>query len=399
MGAGAFEERGERNFNRSFDNMSEAGSERAPRRPGGYNEQGDGRIRDFSNWERKGPLTPTVPSASNARPISRDGPRDGRKNSPAPAWGEGRSQEGSRPPRREFADRPPIERAPTAAEMDNQWRTKMRPDPPATKTPTLSPSPSHKGTSTPASPASGSKAPLAETRETPSAPAPPTTRPRLNLAKRTVSTADPNTASPLSSATTVADVAPKSSPFGAAKPIDTFAREQEIEEKREAALKAKKEVEEKAKEQKKAEKAAADEKVREERALKGEKNGPPSPTTERKMNGQKAANGGESPVQPAPGKKFEILRRVTAPNGEISNLDGSGDLEDGDAPDEEADLDGLGSANGTIPDDKSVKPQEIVRDIGDKSGKGTTETMDSDGWATVTKASKKGRGGARALAS
>ena len=219
MGMGSADERGERNFNRSFDNMSEAGSERAPRRTGGFNDQGDGKVRDFSNWERKGPLTPTIPSAGSARPVSRDGPRDGRKNSPAPAWGEGRSQEGSRPPRREFSDRPPIERAPTAAEMDNQWRTKMRPDPPAVKTPTLSPSPSHKGLSTPASPASGTKATLAEPRDTAPTPAPPTTRPKLNLAKRTVSTADPNTsASPLSSATTAAD-APKSSPVGAAKNI------------------------------------------------------------------------------------------------------------------------------------------------------------------------------------
>jgi len=53
----------------------------------------------------------------------------------AAAWGEGRPQGsqdgGSRPPRREFQERPVVERTPTAAEQDSQWRTKMRPDAPA----------------------------------------------------------------------------------------------------------------------------------------------------------------------------------------------------------------------------------------------------------------------------
>merc|ERR1712093_291727 len=42
----------------------------------------------------------------------------------------------------------------------------------------------------------------------------------------------------------------KASPFGAARPIDTAAKEKEIEEKKAAAAKEKKEAEEKAKEEK-----------------------------------------------------------------------------------------------------------------------------------------------------
>ncbi len=193
---------------RSFtnDNMSDAGSERGSRRAFGGD---DGKVRDFGNWERRGPLSPAAAGPTSLREGGRQGSKDGyniRKNSPS--WGEGRgegrSQDGSRPPRREFTERPPPDRQPTAPELDNQWRTKMRPDAP--------------------------KAPTPEASE-PSSPAPPSgpaTRPRLNLQKRTVSEADP-----VASPAQVSDA--KASPFGAARPVDTAAKEKEVEEKRQLA--------------------------------------------------------------------------------------------------------------------------------------------------------------------
>lgn len=197
-------------------------------------------MRDFGNWTRKGPLSPLPQQErgglrDGGRPRTNDGPaaegfRD-RRTSPA-QWGEGRPAQGSqdggsRPPRREFQERPVVERTPTAAEQDNQWRTKMKPDAPAAKSPITS----REGSEAPSSPAVASAAPVS--------------RPKLNLAKRTVSEA-PDQASPTSAAGDA-----KASPFGAARPIDTAAKEKEIEEKRLAAIKEKKEAEEKAKEEKK----------------------------------------------------------------------------------------------------------------------------------------------------
>ncbi|GAD97760.1 predicted protein, partial [Paecilomyces variotii No. 5] len=103
-------------YGRSFDNVSDAGSDRAPSR---RNFEGDGKVRDFGNWERKGPLSPVSgPLREGGRPRSNEGPQFRRSS---PAWGEGRSQDGSRPPRREFKE----ERTPTAPELDNQWRARM----------------------------------------------------------------------------------------------------------------------------------------------------------------------------------------------------------------------------------------------------------------------------------
>ncbi|RKF58867.1 translation initiation factor 4B [Erysiphe neolycopersici] len=208
-------------------------------------QEGDGKIRDLGNWERKGPLSPIIQpershrdggrSRTNDAPKGDSGFRD-RRSSPA-AWGEGRlnsSYEGSRPPRRDVIDRPTIERTLTAAEQDNQWRSKMRPDPPAAKSPVVS----RDGSEASSSPARNSAVSL--------------TRPKLNLAKRTVSEVHEKTTS-----SETIDV--KASPFGAAKPIDTAAKEREIEEKRLATIREKKEAEERALEEKKQEiKAAAE---------------------------------------------------------------------------------------------------------------------------------------------
>ncbi len=189
---------------------------------------------------------------------------------------------------------------------------------------------------------------------TPSSPAPQNaglaSRPKLNLAKRTVSEAQPNQAATHSD---------KPNPFGAARPIDTSAREKEIEEKQKQAAQQKKEADEKAREEKKAREAAAKEAA------------PAKPTED-------AAETVENP--------------------------------EAEAKDE--------TANGEIAEDKAVKPQEVVREAPKEQGSWrrksstpaapaatTTETMDDDGWSTVTKNVKSTRnnrrGGApsRAIAS
>jgi translation initiation factor 4B len=347
---------GDRGFGvgRSFDNISEAGSERPGRRP--Y-EQSESRVPSTGNWERKGPLTPTLPPnhpvrGTFERPSSKDGPRD-RRNSPAPAWGEGRSQDGSRPPRREFSDRPVPERTPTAAEQDSQWRSKMRPDPPAAPA-EVSPAASNKEISVPSSPV-------------PAALPTPTTRPKLNLAKRTVSTAEPSPALPTGTSDS------KANPFGAARPIDTAAREREIEEK----LKAKKEQDEKARE----EKRLADEKAKEER--KAAKDAERAAQKDKPANGKSKEGEADGPAA----KKYEILRRTTGEDG---------------ADAEEAQN---GDANGVVTDDKETKPKELVRDLKKPNGEtapASAEAMEDEGWSTVSKpvkGRKNGNQGARALAS
>ncbi|KAL8767007.1 MAG: hypothetical protein Q9209_006361 [Squamulea sp. 1 TL-2023] len=369
---------------RSFDNVSEAGSERSARRPF---EQGDGKVRDFGNWERKGPLQPTAPAPSGpprsdiSRPMSRDGPTL-RRNSPA--WGEGRSQEGSRPPRREFAERPAVERAQTAAEKDSQWRNNMRPDPPAAP-PTRSPALSNRESSTPSSPLA---APAA--LPTTAGPAAPTSRPKLNLAKRTVSEAP-------SEAPSMERSESKNNPFGAAKPIDTATKEKEIEEKRQAALKERKEAEEKAREEKK-----AAEKAREEKRIAKETEKPANPgkATKEKVNGAEPEKDTATNGPPA-GKNYEILRRQVNDDVDVHAEGVDGDME--------------GDAYGMISDDKSVKPQEIVRDIpapnGNSANNGnavaepTAEALEEDGWSTVQKQQKprknqrNGNAAVRAIAS
>lgn len=366
--------------------MSDAGSERGGpggRKPGYF--EGDGKPRDFSDWSRKGPLSP----APGAGPPVRDGgrlregrdERTPREERGGPSWGEGRSDAGSRPPRREYErpqgapERP--ERAPTAAEQDSQWRTKMRPDAPATP-----------DISTPTSPAQEA----------------PKERPRLNLAKRTVSTAEggESASSPASDA--------KASPFGAARPIDTSAREKEVEEKRVLAIRQKEEADTKAREEKTA-KDAEQRAARAERADRGqaaqggekvtsptgdvrnEQRGDRRPSRQQQQNGgnswrgkpkeaqdtkQSAKENGDAPPKERP--SFAILAHEGDDNADL------------DTPD--------ANANGTITGDKETKPQEVVVVAGE-SAETTAETLEDDGWSTVP-AKVKGnnrRGGGRAIAS
>jgi translation initiation factor 4B len=347
--------------------MSDAGSDRGGRRPF---EQGDGKVRDFTNWERKGPLSPAMAAAPSLREGGRQRSKDGpgfRKSSPAWGEGTGRSQDGSRPPRREYQEKPPVERAPTAPELDNQWRSKMRPDAPA-KSPTPSRDPSN-----PPSPA----------------PAPvPASRPKLNLQKRTVSEAEPG-ASPATSTSTSES---KASPFGAARPVDTSAKEKEIEEKRQIAIRQRREAEEKAKAEKVEEKRLAREAKDKALAEKGSKDA--SPEVEKE-------NGAEKPPG---GKNFEILQRASE-----------------DANGMTADEDGTESDAAIVPtDDKAVKPREIVRDPPSSkpqeagwrgqnaqerrpSTDDTASQLNEGGWSTVSNTkqrnSKRGNQAARAIAS
>ena len=328
--------------------MSDAGSERGQRR-GGF-EQGDGKTRDFSNWERRGPLSPATPAPTSlregGRQQSKDGPGGFRKNSPA--WGEGRSQDGSRPPRREYTEKPVVERQPGASEMDSQWRARMKPDAPA-------------------------KAPTPEASEPPSpapTPAAPATRPRLNLQKRTVSEADPLQSPALTGS--------KASPFGAARPVDTAAKEKEVEEKRQIALRQKKEVDEKVKAEKAEEKRSAKEKADVEKPKEPASKEPkesPAPVNEE--------DEGDAEATP----KFDILRRAdTGTDDMIAD-------EENEEDDEES-----------LPvDDKAVKPKEIVRNAPSTRANGawrgskapqvpedsTAAALEEDGWSTVSKPTKQ----------
>ncbi|KAJ5239272.1 hypothetical protein N7468_003891 [Penicillium chermesinum] len=224
-------------FGRNLDPASDASSERGSRR----NFESDGKARDFNTWERKGPLPPSSGGPREGRPGTNDGPNSGfRKNSPA--WGEGRSQDGSRP-------RPLV----------LNWRARMRPDQ-ASKEASNPPSPS-------------------------AAPAAPASRPKLNLQKRTVSEATPSPTS------TGGDS--KASPFGAARPIDTAAREREVEEKRQMAIRQKKEAEDKA--------AAGKEKAEKSKQKEGRVPGTDSNK--------------DSIEPPRGGGNFEILRRAEEESG------------------------------------------------------------------------------------
>ena len=282
----------------------------------------------------------------------------------------------------------------------------MKPDaPPAPPTPTVpatqSPALSSRELSTPPSPAA--------------APAMPATRPKLNLAKRTVSE------TPADAATAPAADS-KASPFGAAKPIDTATREKEVEEKRQIALREKKEAEDKAREEKK----IAEEKVKEERkvardaelaarATKAEQepkspeqiNGESKPAPKReksetkreKPEAKREKSEKENGVSaPAPGKQYEILRRHAN--------------EDASAADEEAEEAEGADQTGLLAGDKETKPQDVVRDLkqdGQTNGATpaastdpTAESLEEEGWSTVSKPERKRKNGnqaARAIAS
>ena len=327
------------------------------------------------------PALGQAPPGRDGGRLRESGPLSERRRSPG--WGEGRSDAGSRPPRKEFESRPPVDRAPTAAEQDNQWRNNMRADapPPATEP----------DTATPASP-------IAQA---------PKERPRLNLSKRQISNAgeaDAGASTPASAA-----VDSKASPFGAAKPIDTAAKERELDEKRQLAVRQKQESDQKAREEKTAQDATA-RAARAERADRGQADGEEKVTSptggkpsanrrpSRQQNGTKPQlpkeNGDAAPKEKEKAN-FNILQR----DSEGAEGDAAA------AENEEGEQDAVdASADGAIVGDKETKPQEAVVEVSkDGTAQNTEasgEAMEDDGWSTVAaKTKSKGRAGQRAIAS
>ncbi len=389
--------RGDRQSSRGLGN--DFGGERGERKE--RFPEGDGKVRDFGNWERKGPLSPvTQPERApreGGRPRTNDSPRaEGfrdRKSSPA-AWGEGRpqgSQDGSRPPRREFQERPVADRAPTAAEQDNQWRSKMRPDAPTAK----SPIPSRDGSEAPSSPAPSNALPVG--------------RPKLHLTKRTVSEI-PDQPSP----TSVSGDA-KASPFGAARPIDTAAKEREIEEKKLAAIKEKKEAEEKAKEEKaaaakaKAEAEQAEiEKKAEILAKESEEAAKKETVETENQNGNIVDDKAVKPkeivrdARPKPSDTGAWRRQSSGPPGPREDAPrgprggfrggrgrGEGRGEGRGGPRHFDERPRRDNTNGSAPPTPTTTT----------SGEAQAQAPEDDGWSTVSKPKKNNRGGARAIAS
>ncbi|KAL2181502.1 uncharacterized protein P884DRAFT_5841 [Thermothelomyces heterothallicus CBS 202.75] len=365
------------------DPPSRGGDRRGPdfgERRRDFQSTDDGKVRDLSNWERRGPLSPL---AQPDRPESREGSRSralesrsesfrgNRRASPA-AWGPSEGQEGSRPPRREFSDRPERpERVPTAAERDFNWRNSMRPDPPV-----KSPGQSREGSETPSSPAPSGAVPAG--------------RPKLNLAKRTVSEATDTAAAPPPSDS-------KPNPFGGARPIDTAAREREVEERR---MREKKEAEERAKAERLAKEAAAAEaaeKAAAEAAAKanGEKE---EAAEEKKATAQEGAANGATAEQRLPLRTREpreapksraaesgnwraasneqraLSRGGHGPGGPRRGGPGRGPRDAGRPP----------RTNGSGPTQQLQSPNTEQAP--------PTPTVDEDGWTTVA-APNKGRRG------
>lgn len=280
---------------------SDAGDrpERSERRPSGFNDEG--RTRNFDNWERKGPLpAPVTPVAD--RPQSREGLRRG---SPS-------HQEGGAPPRRGFGDKPPVERQLTAAERDNEWRRGARPDPPA--------------------------------RSTPVSPSIPQSRPKLELKKRSENAGD--VASPSAPSDS------KSSPFGAARPVDTTSKLLEIEAK---LAQERKEKEERLRKEREEKAAAA--------AAEGGAKSPQGPRRDRR--------GGDTPTTP---RNFDTLRRGSA----LTNADGD---------------EGITKSSATSQAGDQPPAQEPAAEAAPAQPEGAApaQAVEDDGWSTVPQ--KKGRRG------
>ncbi|KAI1824868.1 hypothetical protein F4861DRAFT_222442 [Xylaria intraflava] len=360
----------------------------------------DGKVRDFGNWERRGPLSPLPQpersmSRTDSRPRGSDPNRgepfrQDRKGPPA-TWGEGR-QDGSRPPR-EFRERPERpERVPTAAELDNQWRSNMH-----ANTVAKSSEPSREGTEAPPSPSGPAPAAVA-----------PGGRPKLQLAKRTVSEA-PDVTSP----GTATDS--KASPFGAARPIDTAAKEREIAEKRDQLLKEKKEADDKAKEERRLAKEAAAKEAAEKAAAEAEAAKveiPEEKVTEAPVeakevpteSAQAGATGDQKlPVRPKEGAPNPRSRAVESGNwrtaqgeqrqgrgGYVNAPRGRGDARGRGAPRApRGNYEGRAPrVNGNPPAAAQQQPPQATPAITDAEA---APTQDPDGWTTVPSKGRRQR--------
>lgn len=222
--------------------------------------------------------------------------------------------------------------------------------------------------------------PEASMPSSPAAAAPPAlaVRPKLNLAKRSVSNAPDETPTSASDS--------KASPFGAARPIDTATREAEIEKKREEARVAK-EAEDKAKAEK-AEKAAAENPAQQQqppsqqRKSSNRNSMPPPARTGSEQNGagRRGPRNGQPPANAAEGESAEPEQREQS-RFALLNPDDEGEGADGAVD---------ASANGNIVDDKAVKPKEIVQEPGKGPAADTAEALQGDGWSTVPATKSRG---------
>ena len=279
----------------------------------------------------------------------------------------------------------------------------MKPDAPATSnasTPNArSPAQSNRESSNPPSPAPQ--------------PAVPATRPKLNLAKRTVTETK-------AEETAESGGDSKASPFGAAKPIDTATREKEVEEKRQQALAEKKEADEKARE----EKRVADEKAKEEKkaardaelAARVANKGDTTPKSPAQANGgtkpapRRRESGQNKPKQQHQQPDKDVHAAAASPTvGKYSILQRNVDEDSPNAA--EAGVEDAAS-NGVIGGDKETKPKEIVRDpktdtttvngVPTDDAEPTAQSLEDEGWSTVSKPQRKGKNGngaPRAIAS
>ncbi|KAI1001751.1 hypothetical protein K3495_g6451 [Podosphaera aphanis] len=349
--------------------------------------ESDGKVRDLGNWERKGPLSPITQPPRGPREGGRSRTNDeafrDRRSSPA-AWGEGRqqgNQEGSRPPRREFQDRPAVERVPTAAEQDNQWRTKMRPDVPVAN----SSVPSRDGSETSSSPAPGVNV----------APS----RPKLNLTKRTV----PDTSSILSPSSTSGDA--KASPFGAAKPIDTATKEKEIEEKRLALIKEKREADLKANEEK-LEAAKALKELEEKKKLQLLQN---QAALKDEVSVEKKPNGNIDEKSTRPTDATREIKTKPADTGAWRRPSNGPPLPRDDIPRGPRNARG-GAPRGRPEGHKQFENRSVRQNLNGNApatpqeleAQSEAKALEEDGWSTVSKPKRNNRGGnygARAIAS
>jgi translation initiation factor 4B len=185
---------------------------------------------------------------------------------------------------------------------------------------------------------------------------------------------------------------PKSSPFGGARPIDTHAKEQEIEEKRQLALRVKKEADDKAREEKKkqAQEAAEAEKNEKDRKDDGG-DGAPAAGTQYKILSKDAP--GDDPATEVDPAVKEVNANAHAQNGKVA--------EEKTKPKESA-RDG--------PPTKSAGAWRNKPDRKEAAGAGESApaepaaaALEEDGWSTVSKPKNNRRGGgnhsARAVAS
>lgn len=158
----------------------------------------------------------------------------------------------------------------------------------------------------------------------------------MNLQKRTVTESVSSPAQGTDS---------KASPFGGARPTDTAARERQVEERRQLALRQKKEADEKAK----AEKAEKQRQAKEQAKTEDQGADP---------------NGKDTPDMPQGGTNFEILRRA---GEDESGMAADQDQKEETAAPDAASKEAAGKTNGSWRSGPAQQP----------------EAADDEGWNTV----------------